>query len=144
MLRHLVTFIMSMVKIVSLCYRKEAPVKDGSVFHRQFMSVTHSMCLWQSVCICNRLSMFLTDSFCLSQKIIVCQRTYVSVTDSRCLLQTVCVRPRQSLFVTDILCFSQIVCVRICQSVCVLIKHPSQPDVTYLLMIFIKICQWKF
>ena len=92
------------------------------------MSVTDSVCLSQTVCVCHIHSVSLIDSLRLSQTTCVCNRHSVSVTtiyfshrqllsvtdvfffsvrESMCLLQRVCVFPRQSVFVTNSLCLSQ-------------------------------------
>ena len=104
-------------------------------------AVTDSLFLWQTVCICDRLSVSVTDSLwqtaCDRQSVTdslwqtVCDRQ--SVTDTVCvyhrlcvsviyslfLLQTVCVFHRQTMSVTVSLCLSQTDCVCHRQSVSV-------------------------
>ena len=79
----------------------------------------HSLCLSQTVCVCNIQPVSFTDSLCLSQTDYVCHRQFVSVTDCLCPSQAVCVCHRQSVSVTDSLCLSQTIFVSHRQSVSV-------------------------
>ena len=127
MLKHLVMFKISVVKMVWLYTDNKPPPYTVGVCHRQYVSVTHSLFLSHTVYVCHRQSMSVTDSCRLSQEIFVRQRKNMSVTDIMCMSQTVCVFPWQSLFVTVPLCFSERVCVChkmvFCLLVCDFIKH---------------------
>ena len=102
-------------------------------------AVTDNLFLWQTVCICDRLSVSVTDilwqtvcyrhSLCLSSTVCVCNiqsvsftvfysllpfyslLQSVSVTDRLCLSQPVCVCHRLSASITVSLCLSHTVCV---------------------------------
>ena len=65
--------------------------KSLCVYHIQSVSSIYSLCLSQ-----NRQCETVTDSLCLSQTFCVCHRQSKSVTDSLCLSQAVCVRHRHS------------------------------------------------
>ena len=91
------------------------------------VSVTDSLCLWQTVYVYDRQFLSVKDNLCLSEKVSVCHRLYVSLTNSLCFFQRVCFCHRLSLFVTDSLCPSQKVLV--CQSLSLsntLLDHSCQ------------------
>ena len=90
------------------------------------MSAIYSLCLSQTICVCDRQSMSVTNSLCLSQTVCVCHRQFfffchrqpMSVTDSVCLSQkNLCMSDkkyvccRQYVSVTVSLCLSQTICV---------------------------------
>ena len=115
---------------VCVCHKQSQSVTDSVsvknsmclsqtiwVCQRQSVSVINSLCLEEIICVCHRQCVPVTDSLYLSKTVVVChkrslscQRKYVSVTDSICLSQTFCVVPR-SCFFTDSLCLSQTGCV---------------------------------
>ena len=121
MLTHLVRF-----KISLVCHRQSLSVTYSMCDFRLSVSVTYSLWLSQTVCVCHKQSVSVTDnlclsqtvcffvtdiiclsdSCCLSQKIFVRRRMYLSVTDTMCRSKTVCIGPRQSVFVTSSLCLS--------------------------------------
>ena len=78
---------------------------------------TSSLCLWQTVCVCDRQSVYVTDSLCLWKTVCVCHRMSVSFIYSLFLSQTVSVCHRQTMSVRDSLCLSQTLCPS--QTICV-------------------------
>ena len=52
-------------------------VTASFVSHGQSVSVTDSLCLPQTVCVCHRQSVSVRESLCLSQTVCVCQRKSV-------------------------------------------------------------------
>ena len=97
------------------------------VIYTQSVSVTDSLCLWQTVFVCQQTvcfcciqSLYITESMWLSQSIFY-------VTNSLCLSQTVCVSHRQSVSLTDSLFLAQTVCVCHRQSVSADVLSPTHP-----------------
>ena len=108
---------------------REGCMSLGAVCDRQYVSVTYSLCLSQTVCVRNIQSVSFTDSMCLSQTVCVYHRQFVFVTDCLFPSQTVSVCHRQPLSVTGSLHLSQTLFLIILALV-----------LAYLYVNFIKIC----
>ena len=113
----------------SVSLTEDICVSEKKISCRQYVSVTVSLCLSQSVCVCHRQYVSLTDSLFLPQKVYVRQSQSMSVTHTCCLSQKTfaCQRKKQVCFrhyvsVTDSLCLSETVCF-CCSDPCVCQKQ---------------------